>query len=356
MPQVADILLIIGLITYVFCNKGVIRIPGEYGRHLRNCVLIIAYQVFINTIWAVVLSSTLFISRSTYYIFNLLAYAYIFMLCFDYDYQEVIEVTVKGCVFSAIIAAAGVFFLQGQAVRRTGFFNNPNQLGYYALVIIAFGYYFFKNKKQKWLVYGVSTLMIILSASKAAFVGLFIFFLFAIFSTADRSWTNIVWKIIVLFAFAAGLYIILFSNDDRIASNTVILTLRHRFLRLESDDILWTGRGYERVTEVGVHFLWGMGEGAFDRFSSLTDTETHSTYVTIFVSYGLIGVSGYFYIIKQTIGKTFRTALKNITALSGILVYIASHNGIRNTLVWILLAMMLISNHEELLQKQKEIT
>ena len=56
----------------------------------------------------------------------------------------------------------------------------------------------------------------------------------------------------------------------------------------ENDTALGTGRGYNRIFEMD-HFVFGMGEGGYDRFSSLNGMEAHSSYVTLFVSYGVVG-------------------------------------------------------------------
>ena len=109
---------------------------------------------------------------------------------------------------------------------------------------------------------------------------------------------------------------------------------------MENDSSLSTGRGYSRVWEIGYHFLWGKGEGAYYRFQIMTGLEVHSTFVNILVSYGLIGFAAYVYLIMKPMlhkGETVR----NLACFSGLFLYFFTHNGIRNTLLWILLAVVL---------------
>ena len=345
MPQIADILLILGIVIIIYSNRGVIYIPAEHSKHIKICSMIVVYQRVVNFIWAIALGNTQFISRSMYYVFNFIAYVYIFILCKYYGYESVVKTTISGCIASAVVSFGGVMLLSGQAFRKNGFFNNPNQLGYFSIVLVAFAFCIFKNDWKKYLVYTLSVVMIILSGSKASFAGLFIFFFLVIITSENTKKQTIVWKMIVLILLSVGLYLIMYSDIGFIARNSEIINLRVRFSNLEADDNLWTGRGYERITEIGYHFLWGMGEGGFDRFTTLKGIETHSAYVTILLSYGLIGLIGYCYIFKKTVGKSFIQIKKSITALSGILFYNVTHNGIRNTLVWMLLAMICLEHY-----------
>ena len=150
----------------------------------------------------------------------------------------------------------------------------------------------------------LSLTMIVLSGSKASFLGLFIFIFLTELFREDSTRANSIWRILLFLLTFAALYLVFFSNDIRLISRFGLVNLRYRLMNLEADDQLWMGRGYQRITEVGIHFLWGMGEGDFYRFTSLNGVEAHSAYVTIYVSYGLIGLFGYAYLFKRTLGET----------------------------------------------------
>ena len=123
----------------------------------------------------------------------------------------------------------------------------------------------------------------------------------------------------------------------------MIWTFRHRILHMasENDSSFGFGRGYNRVFEMGSNVFWGMGEGAFDRFQTLRGLEVHSTYASILVSYGILGTLLFVVCLKKIIiipGYVKR----NLCCLTGIAMYSLTHNGIRNTLIWILFAVMFL--------------
>ena len=149
------------------------------------------------------------------------------------------------------------------------------------------------------------------------------------------------------------LFIFLFTDSPLVMNNRTLYLARYRLLNMnnERDSDLGEGRGYARAEEVGTNILWGMGEGAFDRFIYKTGAEVHSTYVNMYVSYGLIGIIGYAWIIGYAV-LCRKRVIRNIACMSGLLLYFVTHNGIRNTLFWIMLALVIADN--ALIQKGEE--
>ena len=116
-------------------------------------------------------------------------------------------------------------------------------------------------------------------------------------------------------------------------------------LSAERDSALGTGRGYDRIREMGIHFLWGMGEGAYGRFQTMSGREVHSTFASLLVSYGLFGLLGYLVLFfKGFVNK--RSLLRNLSIMSGIFLYQLSHNGIRNTLLWLVIVLLLLEKQD----------
>jgi hypothetical protein len=106
---------------------------------------------------------------------------------------------------------------------------------------------------------------------------------------------------------------------------------------LDSGVNLGSSRGYDRIAEMGSNFFWGCGEGAFYRFNVMRGNETHSSFATIIVSYGLIGALMYLRLFLIVLKKQMKLVRKYTVIFSGILFYWVSHNGLRNTLFWIIL-------------------
>ena len=267
------------------------------------------------------------------------------MILQDSDQASVAKYVLMGCFISIAITSVGLFLRIG-GIRRLGFFNNPNQLGYYALIILSLLLFFFDSAAlwQKLSIGAMSIWAIMTSGSKAAFLGaVILIFLKILFGNGrnDRTMNKLIIQMFILFAATFMLYELLFSNSSFILSNRTLLFVRWRILTLasENDSALGSGRGYDRVFEMGHHFLWGMGEGAYSRFVSMNGLEAHSSYVTILVSYGIIGLMVYAKLIWEFISDK-RELKNNLIVLSGIFAYAFTHNGLRNTLLWIFLAIM----------------
>ena len=136
------------------------------------------------------------------------------------------------------------------------------------------------------------------------------------------------------------------NEDDFVYGEISVRTICKILKDIEAnrDDVfidLGSGRGYSRIWEIGVHFLWGVGEGAYNRFQTMKGMEIHSTFASLLVSYGLTGLIGYALIFFR--GIVYRgNAIRNLIVFSGVLLYQVTHNGIRNTLLWLFLALFIL--------------
>lgn len=72
-----------------------------------------------------------------YYIYNTIAFLLCLMICAEVSIDNVKKAVVNGCLYSLLINTVGLIISAAKG-RATGFFNNPNQLGYYALLILTF--------------------------------------------------------------------------------------------------------------------------------------------------------------------------------------------------------------------------
>ena len=124
----------------------------------------------------------------------------------------------------------------------------------------------------------------------------------------------------------------------------MLSNMQYRILHMadKADSDLATGRGYARIFEMGVNFFWGMGEGAFYRFHTLKGLEVHSLFVNLLVSYGVIGALGYIFIVGYALINGGKRTLYNMAGFSGIFVYSFTHNSIRNSVVWLILALLCV--------------
>ena len=342
--QIADVFLVVAFIIALILEKGRINIFRKDSAILLPFLFLCIYQFLINLIWSIILKQMI-LKPTIYYVFNYFVVFVCLSIIRKCEYDQVSKVILIGCLMSLILTSIGIFLRLG-GVRKLGFFNNPNQLGYYALLMLSFLFFFFKYASllMKIAIGGLAAWALIASASKAAFVGaVVLILLFILFGDKKekKPINKLILQIIVLIIVAGLFYFIFYSNSKIVLSNATLSFLRRRMLRLstENDSSLSSGRGYARLFEMRGNFLWGMGEGAYTRFTSLYGKEAHSTVITLIVSYGLIGFLGYLYLFWQFVGgrKTWKNSL---VILSGVFIYSIAHNGIRNSLLWVLLALI----------------
>ena len=349
LPQISDMLLIVYAVYTIISFGGSLYIKNEQGdATIKSLAGLIVYQTLVNFIWSAITGENMY-TVNLYYVFNFITFTLCFLLLNLVSSEEIKNGIVNGCVLSCAISLVGLY-VGGSSVRSVSFFNNPNQLGYHGLLLVSLLFLCIKQSTYpKTIFVSIGCIwLIIASASKAALFGVFaLFILYLLFGVKSRSiGLKLAQLVLVGFIFVA-VYILLFSSNYRIASNPRIAFLRYRIINMQAEDDseIYSGRGYDRIGEMGANILWGMGEGANYRFQSMHGAEVHSTYASFIVSYGLIGFAWLLYIFLSIIrGNTLRATIGNLAIMSGFLLYGVSHNGIRNTLLWIFLSIIMISN------------
>lgn len=266
--QIADVFLLFGAILLFIKEKGFIFNPA-----VKLFLLLCLYQLIINGTWSLVLGKSI-VRPTLYYFFNLIV-VLVTITVRSYSNEAITRGIIRGCFISLVLTSVGLLMKLG-GIRRLGFFNNPNQLGYYALLMLTYLFYYFDKTTnfQRIAISGMATWSIICSASKAAFIAAGILaFLFILLKNdyEGKKVNRLILKLICLGALLGLLYLVFYSNNSIVYSNRTLLFLRRRMLALstENDSALGGGRGYDRIFELRGNFLWGMGEGAFTRFNSL---------------------------------------------------------------------------------------
>lgn len=220
--------------------------------------------------------------------------------------------------------------------RATGTFNNPNQLAYHALLVLCIlliSHDVIHPPIWHTIVGTFSAVFLTaFSLSRAGLLGVGVVLVGAILwppggSSDKRALRRVLLTAVCLFS---GLLI-----------STELVTSSQWFqdvsLRADKEDPrgFENTRGYNRIFEHPQYWITGAGEGANSRFGSTN--ELHSTLGNVQLSYGAIGLLLYLVIIFMTMkAARFRFAY----TIMGILVYGLAHNGIRHSLAWMLLALL----------------
>jgi len=347
-PQISHLILvaIYGLIT-LFMFKELFNVVSE------NMIFLIflIYIIYVNTIWLIITYKTSFIVNTLFYIFNILLFYSTYLL---YLKKEIDANLIRNAIFVSLVVQF-IFLLESGldfSIRQMLFFNNPNQLGYFAVASLNIYFILGVNEVKKRdkieiikniLVYFISFMLLVFSSSKASLASYFLIISYILYIEFIK---NINFsKLIIASLITIAIFILISSNMDTIDKIVEHTELFNRTVNAgqESDDSL-AGRGYDRISLYSQYIFLGAGEGYFDRFIlSHHHGELHSTLANILFSYGIIG-----FIIFSTFFLNLKfNILKILFFMSPVLLYGLTHNGIRSPLFWIALALSLIYSKKE---------
>ncbi|OOC44212.1 hypothetical protein [Thermosipho sp. 1074] len=339
LPQISDIVIALAILLF-FISKGFRIYIYPSARNLTIFTfLFVMWIVLVNMVWGVLLYGSLQITvKSIYYLYNF------FVLLF---FQNIINIefrlTHKIIYFSVIFSLSLqvillIFRLPSSNVGRVSlFFNNPNQLAYNNLlflsILILLGDRI--EVKKFWNLIGIifSTILVVVSMSKAgiiSLVGILTFLLF--FEIYNQK--SFFKKILILFFLFFVTFLLVQQISEMAESSVFFRNIVNRFIIRQSDDSL-VARGYDRILRFPEYLAFGAGEGDYKRFGY--GIEIHSTFGNILMSYGVIGFILFGIIIFIVYKKS---KFGNFYLMFFQLVYGLAHNGLRNTLFWILMVLI----------------
>ena len=270
-----------------------------------------------------------------YFLFNFMVY-----FCFRhvfYSFQEshryFLYFLLTGifiAVFSVFYTGINISFTVGEATRQLGFFNNPNQLGFYAVLCISFalGLRILANISEKlfWLITALALFLAISSLSKAAVISI-IFVIFFYFFGSIR--TLFLGCLLALLAVAFNLIDVV---------NTFAIFERISNIQNESDSSL-DSRGYFLLSDHPMYMVLGIGE---EQAIRMLGHEVHSTFAALYINYGFFGLFLFLFWGWEVFYKCFRVVglYRCFILFSPLLLYSITHNGIRFSMLWVYLAFL----------------
>lgn len=340
LPQISDCVLLLTMVIYIIKNGFFIRFYTQSKSFICASMGFVLCVLSTNIVWSLILGGNLeFLIASAFYIYNFLASLMIVMLYHEYNDHFFKHIYIM--IFVSTLTQLTIYLVSGgfKGERALGFFNNPNQLGYYNLLVLGFLVMIKQRTKLKtwWFICSIfaSLILCFSSLSKAAIIAYSgMLLLFLLMKTKVKVYRKK--TIIYLFVTILILSIACYSKGEIIASNQLYKSVIGRISEIgsESDDNL-SARGYDRITNCPQYLAFGAGEGGFLRFGY--DMEFHSTLGNILVSYGLTGLFLYLVSIMLALKNS---KWKDAYIVLFILLYGLTHNGIRNTLLWMLIALI----------------
>ncbi len=332
LPQPADFLFLLLLGGVILFSEN--RLDFNLRHTLFLLSLFAFYTLAVNSVWVVFHLEYDALMYSVFYIFNLCLFYVILKLYTAYRHYF-ISVLMYAVIASVLLQLILSFLpFSNFEGRRSLFFNNPNQLGYYGLLCATI--YFICQNAVKTNYYvqivfiGSVAYLVALSLSKAAMIS-FLFLILIRFITKP---------IYLLPAAVILLFSLYFESELGLDKLTDSVTSRLENIGEQSDDSM-AGRGYSRIWEYPEYLIFGAGEGGLQRFGA--SYEIHSTIGTIIFSYGIVGLwlfCLFLYKIYKMVG------ISQMYYLIPILLYGLTHQGLRFTFLWVLLGLVAVYDNK----------
>lgn len=339
LPQISDFLFLLSIVFGVFyfikVQKGkVFFLPAEWSALLFIVCLV---SVF----WSIYLQDINYLHHPLFWIYNYFVCTLIYNLFkIDQDYFPIF--LLNSIFFAVAVSTLGVLFFS-DGVRFTGFFNNPNQLGFFSLLSLVMILLIkdFKINKIMHLIFIMCSLIgVLLSASLAATIS--IVFILMGYLYSSLSIKKILRFFLIIPILVMGVYII--------GGESLINNIETRFNRFDTKlDSVESERNYERIYNNLEYTLIGAAEGGYHRFSAFEVNEIHSSFGNIFFSYGVMGLVLFLLLLYRILkGLSISQALVFFAPIF----YSLTHMGLRTTYFWIFIVVCLmvkeIKNNKDL--------
>jgi hypothetical protein len=286
--------------------------------------MFVLYVLSVSSAWYLYAGDHRMMFYPAYYLFNFVTYCSVVTLSSQLG-SRFESFTAKCLVFTLLLQLMLVPFVsKPETIRQALFFNNPNQLGYYALLSCSILLVLREKASLPWtwtaVGAGVAALLCLVSLSRSA-IGSLLLLLVLAFRSRPR-------YLIAGVAIAAVVLLVAWFALPEIARNRMFMS------SIEIDDS-FAGRGYDRIANHPKYLILGAGEGSFDRFDSFLDGEIHSSVGTLAFSYGIPGVVLMGAFIMRVVMRSRRGSW---LLLMPALFYGLTHQGLRFAMLWVLLA------------------
>lgn len=333
VPQPAHFLMIAPLLFYIMRGRRFVLVPAGH-KSPKLLMVFFCYIAAVNFFYGVYLQDVKFVLPVVYFLYGLVVY---------FVTQNVLLYRESGLRLVSISLFFGLTILFAMAAlgignykffpRYNAFFNDPNQMAFWALCVASM---ILSRQSINDLVKGVVFLflffIILKSASRSGLVGftvLVLGFMLTYIRSALAA-TNVK-KIAGL---VAGVVIVLSLGYFSIKSNVdTIAFVESRVSQVDVGGQAGT-RGYTRFIDHPEYMFLGAGQGAEIRFDEL-ETEIHSTWAGLLFYYGIPGLLLMLVFIYKVSKKL---SLSQNLIFAAPLLYSFTTLGYRTPIFWVFLA------------------
>jgi hypothetical protein len=353
-PQPSDILLAITIMmTVLLANYKLPALPTLYV----SLGLFLIWVILVNSFWFTIIGDYIFLRKTSFYVYNAAIMLFVVSIGVS-NYERLCKIVCWSCITALLAELFYLEFLYMAAKTRSlGTFNNPNQMGYWGLLILAcLGV---ARRREPLRVIDAAALaigcyVIAQTLSRAATAaGL----LMALAVAMSGRWKRgAVLVIVGLAVLGGGAELLRGGILVQVHEADIIQGLQRRvaLLSRNPDDplSLWK-RGYGRLVEHPEYLPFGAGEGGFDRLTDVGEKEFHSSLGNILMSYGVVGLS----LLLAFFVVVFRNSPPiNLLYFSLIMLYGVTHMGMRDTMLWIFLGLVYLQGMTENSPADEDLT
>jgi hypothetical protein len=241
---------------------------------------------------------------------------------------------------AAALAVMSMLYPVREDYRLIGSFNNPNQLGYYALIVLTVGLAYSLRGGMSIPVTAVMTaacVYLIARSLSVAAIGALLLSWVLVGVQALRTRPSLALALLLSLVPLAALG--WFTRGE-----AALAGLERRSERLGRLSAYFAqDRYFTWLVEYPEHLILGAGEGGAERFSTSrnrdTDTgaEVHSTLGIVLFAYGIPGTALFLLFLWRLVRPDPAHVL---TLIVPLLVYGLAHNGLRFSVLWFCLAVV----------------
>jgi hypothetical protein len=276
-----------------------------------------------------------------------LLFTFLLFLSFSYLFWDILEADRLGWLYAGFfLSLIGIFTVKGyseEGIRSVLSFNNPNQLGYYALVLACLAALLLQVKEQAgtgraiyfWadvVLLFAAHFLALLSLSRGALLGLLLVDIW-VFPRLTR-------RILILFVPAVLLALVVLIWQPAVIEQR-LAGRPGRELNKEEIQYEVKSRIFHQFSVMkDIHYLVGRGARGFTPKEKARGIgEVHNIFGEIFRSYGLIGLGLFSFWLGRFIWQS-RQLPGGLFIWGALLVYNLTHYGLRFRSLWILLALI----------------
>jgi len=332
LPQPGDLLVFLLVPVTLFSWNG--RLDKSATYVIRPLLLLLLWLCLVNLAWATIrgkFSPKDYLIFPLFYFFNIAVFVCASIMS-RANAERFLRLTVDVVFATVIFQVIASFVISTQLYRGQVFFNNPNQLGFYALLSASLIAVCQRRLNLSKLKCGIAVsgcaYLALLSASRAAVAGIMLLMAVLMFSSPRT--------IILVFLASVGMLTVggpVKTALDRSQARTV----EERSGNKSFSEV----RGYDRMWKYPEYLVVGAGEGDLERFAEPGERghELHSSFGTLLFGYGIVGISLFaWFVFRLVRGAPLREAMM----LLPVLIFTVAHNGLRFTSFWVLLTVFAV--------------